>query len=167
MNAHESAKDFVGKMEAGAFAGNFSSELKRLSHEELAEVERVLIDRMKSKACSAQGSPGRKQHSPAGNDLEQNNHKMFYHRMGADCLPPPNGAAGVFEELMTYTKFLTQEKHLALPDRDMTLCGCAITRLNSWKRITALEGDECERCAKQAFGRDKVSTAPISPHYSP
>jgi|SRR5579864_5700509 len=48
---------------------------------------------------------------------------------------------GVFEELMTYTKFLTQEKHLALPDRDMTLCGCAITRLNSWKRITALVSD--------------------------
>jgi hypothetical protein len=58
MNTHESAKDFVGKLEAGAFDGKFSIELKRLSHEELAEVERILIDRMKSKACSAQGSPG-------------------------------------------------------------------------------------------------------------
>ena len=48
MNAHESAKDFVGKMEAGAFDGKLSSELSRLSHEELAEVERILIDRMKS-----------------------------------------------------------------------------------------------------------------------
>jgi hypothetical protein len=71
---------------------------------------------------------------------------------------------------MTYAKFLTQEtnKHLALPDRDMTLCGRAITRLNSWKLITALEGDECERCAEQAFSeRDKASIATISPHYSP
>jgi hypothetical protein len=71
---------------------------------------------------------------------------------------------------MTYTKFLTEapNKHLALPDRDITLCGCAITRLSSWKRITALEGDECERCAEQAFsGRDKASIAPTSPRYSP
>jgi hypothetical protein len=60
---------------------------------------------------------------------------------------------------MAYTKFLSQEKHVALSDRDMTLCGCAITRLNSWK-------DERERYTEQAFGRDKVSTAPISPHYS-
>jgi len=65
---------------------------------------------------------------------------------------------------MTYTKFLTQEKHLALPDGDMTLCGCAITRLNRWKRITALEGDECERCADKAFARDKLATARTSPH---
>jgi len=65
MNAHESAKDFVGKMESGAFDGKFSSELSRLSHEELAEVERILIDRMKSNACSAQGSPDRNQRSPS------------------------------------------------------------------------------------------------------
>ena len=54
---------------------------------------------------------------------------------------------------MTYTKFLTEgtNKHLALPTKDTTLCGCVITRLDSWKRITALEGDECERCAEQAF----------------
>lgn len=54
---------------------------------------------------------------------------------------------------MTYTKFLNQgtSKHLALPDKDTTLCGCVVTRLDSWKRITALEGDECERCAEQAF----------------
>lgn len=63
MNAHESAKEFVNKMEAGVFDGKFSSELKRLSHEELAEVERILIDRMKSKACSAQ--PGREPRSPS------------------------------------------------------------------------------------------------------
>jgi hypothetical protein len=71
---------------------------------------------------------------------------------------------------MTYTKFLTEapNKHLALPDRDITLCGCAITRPNNWKRITALEGDECEKCAEQAFsGRDKASIAPASPLYSP
>jgi hypothetical protein len=63
---------------------------------------------------------------------------------------------------MTYTKFLTQgtNKHLALPDRDVTLCGCVITRLDSWKRITALEGDECERCVEQAFsGREEAEAA--------
>ena len=61
MNAHESAKDFVGKMEAGAFDGKFSSELSRLSHEELAEVERILIDRLKSLPSEAEGSPDRNQ----------------------------------------------------------------------------------------------------------
>ena len=98
--------------------------------------------------------------------LEQNNHKMFYTQGWVGCLPPPNRATGGFEELMTYTKFLTREKHLALPDRDITLCGCAIIRLNSWKRITALEGDECERCAEQAFsGQDKATTAPASQYF--
>ena len=96
---------------------------------------------------------------------------MFYTSSEwTDCLPPPNGGYWFLSKnrlarrqcgpmiltegsLMTYTKFLNREtnKHLALPNGDMTLCGCAIIRLNSWKRITALEGDECERCAEQAF----------------
>jgi hypothetical protein len=60
---------------------------------------------------------------------------------------------------MTYTKFLTH-KHLALPDSDMTLCGCVITRLDSWKRITALEGDECEKCAEHAFSGCEETAVP-------
>ena len=65
MKALESAKDFVTKMKAGAFNGTLSIELSTLSHEELAEVERILIDRMKSKACLAEGSPDRNQRSPS------------------------------------------------------------------------------------------------------
>ena len=65
MNAHESAKDFVGKLEAGTFNNTLSTELSTLSHEELAEVERILIDKMKSKACVAGGSPDRNQRSPS------------------------------------------------------------------------------------------------------
>ena len=65
MNAHESAKDFVGKMESGAFDGKFSTELSRLSHEELAEVERILIERIKSQPRLAEGSPDRNQRSPS------------------------------------------------------------------------------------------------------
>jgi len=61
MNAHESANDFVGKMEAGACDGTLSSELSRLSHEELAEVERILIDRLKSLQSEAEGSSDRYQ----------------------------------------------------------------------------------------------------------
>ena len=63
---------------------------------------------------------------------------------------------------MTYTKFLTQgtSKHLALPDKDMTLCGRVITRLDSWKRITALEGDECEKCVEQAFAGCEEAAVP-------
>ncbi len=48
MKALESAKDFVAKMRAGAFNGTLSIESSTLSHKELAEVERILIDRMKS-----------------------------------------------------------------------------------------------------------------------
>ena len=54
---HESAKDFVTKMGAGAFQGKLSGELSRLSREELAEIERILIDRLKSSPSKADGSP--------------------------------------------------------------------------------------------------------------
>ena len=36
-------------------------------------------------------------------------------------------------------------------DESTTLCGCVVTRPQSWKRITSLEGDECPRCAQLAF----------------
>ena len=65
MNPLESAKDFVTKMEAGAFNSTLSSELSTLSHEELAEVERILIDRIKSQPRLAEGSPDRNQRSPS------------------------------------------------------------------------------------------------------
>jgi hypothetical protein len=47
MKSVENAVDFVTKMEAGAFDGSLSSELRKLSHEELLQVERILIDRIK------------------------------------------------------------------------------------------------------------------------
>jgi hypothetical protein len=62
MKALESAKDFVTKMKAGAFNGTLSIELSTLSHEELAEVERILIDRMKSRL---RVHPTRDQRSPS------------------------------------------------------------------------------------------------------
>jgi hypothetical protein len=57
---------------------------------------------------------------------------------------------------MTYLKLMNSEKkHLAVRDQThdylTTLCGCTITRPRSWTAITALEGDECERCASLAF----------------
>jgi len=58
---------------------------------------------------------------------------------------------------MTYVKLLTggRRKHLALAenlgDGATTLCGGALTRVQGWKRLTHLEGDECERCADRAF----------------
>jgi hypothetical protein len=57
---------------------------------------------------------------------------------------------------MTYLKLADSPKHLALPDKahedGVTLCGCVMTRPHSWTAITALEGDECEKCASLAFG---------------
>lgn len=32
-----------------------------------------------------------------------------------------------------------------------TLCGVILTEHQSWKRIRALEGDECPQCAERAF----------------
>jgi hypothetical protein len=58
---------------------------------------------------------------------------------------------------MTYVKLLTggRRKHLALAENlgegATTLCGGSLTIVHGWKRVTHLEGDECERCAEQAF----------------
>ena len=55
-------------------------------------------------------------------------------------------------------------RHLCVLDQfsnDMeTLCGCTVTQLQSWKRITSLEGDECGQCADVAFdGKPQSSEA--------
>ena len=72
---------------------------------------------------------------------------------------------------MTYKKLLTSgvKKHLVPCDEAIdgatTLCGCTVTRVDRWKRIAALEGDECEKCADLTFcapssrNRDSVQTA--------
>ncbi len=58
---------------------------------------------------------------------------------------------------MTYRKLLTSggKKHLVPYDEAIdeatTLCGCTITHVDRWKRIAALEGDECEKCADLTF----------------
>jgi len=44
----------------------------------------------------------------------------------------------------------------------LTLCGCAVTRPQSWKQISTLEGDECERCASLAF-RGNATKTPVRP----
>jgi len=58
---------------------------------------------------------------------------------------------------MTYLKLISEraKRHLVLPAQDPggfdTLCGCTITRAGNWRVITALEGDECEKCANLSF----------------
>lgn len=57
---------------------------------------------------------------------------------------------------MTYVKLIADGKkqHLAMTDGladGETLCGATLTRVHGWKRVTHLEGDECERCAERAF----------------
>jgi hypothetical protein len=57
---------------------------------------------------------------------------------------------------MTYMKLISERKrHLILPEQDggsfATLCGCTITRAGKWRLITALEGDECQKCADLSF----------------
>jgi hypothetical protein len=58
---------------------------------------------------------------------------------------------------MTYLKLISEraKRHLVLPAQDPggfdTLCGCTITRAGNWRVITALEGDECEKCAGLSF----------------
>lgn len=59
--------------------------------------------------------------------------------------------------MTTYMKLVAQgaKRHLMKPDRleqGITLCGCVITRVLGWRRIYALEGDECEKCAEVSFG---------------
>ena len=65
---------------------------------------------------------------------------------------------------MTYLKLISEraKRHLVLPAQDPggfdTLCGCTITRAGNWRVITALEGDECEKCAAVSFSVTKLST---------
>jgi len=58
----------------------------------------------------------------------------------------------------TYMKMVVRNggaKHLAAADKPdsegTTLCGCSIVQAVNWRRITTLEGDECPKCASQAF----------------
>jgi hypothetical protein len=56
-----------------------------------------------------------------------------------------------------YMKIVTDgvAHHLLLMDQvsneSKTLCGSTVTQNHSWKRISALEGDECPQCAELAF----------------
>ncbi len=58
---------------------------------------------------------------------------------------------------MTYIKLIAEggsKSHLARPgqaDEGTTLCGCTVTRIHNWKRISTLEGDECPSCADRTF----------------
>lgn len=59
---------------------------------------------------------------------------------------------------MTYLKLVTAgvNHHLVVADQpageSITLCGCVVTRPHHLKRISGLEGDECQRCVELAFG---------------
>ena len=63
---------------------------------------------------------------------------------------------------MTYLKLISEraKRHLVLPAQDPggfdTLCGCTITRAGNWRVITALEGDECEKCAGLSFSLSRL-----------
>jgi hypothetical protein len=63
---------------------------------------------------------------------------------------------------MTYLKLISEraKRHLVLPAQDPggfdTLCGCTITRAGNWRVITALEGDECEKCANLSFSLSRL-----------
>jgi hypothetical protein len=57
---------------------------------------------------------------------------------------------------MTYLKLAAHgyKPHLMSPDQlenGATLCGCVVTQAPGWRRISSLEGDECEKCAEVAF----------------
>jgi hypothetical protein len=63
---------------------------------------------------------------------------------------------------MTYLKMVAEggKKHL-IPavqglDEITTLCGCTVTRRVGWKAVTALEGDECAKCAAISFSATKL-----------
>jgi hypothetical protein len=69
---------------------------------------------------------------------------------------------------MTYLKMISEDakKHL-IPvaqglDDITTLCGCTVTRRVDWKAVTALEGDECEKCAAVSFSATKQNWLEIN-----
>jgi hypothetical protein len=63
---------------------------------------------------------------------------------------------------MTYLKMISEgtRKHLIAADQRLdevvTLCGCTVTRPGNCKAVTALEGDECEKCASVSFSMTKL-----------
>ena len=63
---------------------------------------------------------------------------------------------------MTYLKMTSggAKKHLVSAEQELeevtTLCGCTVTHLSSWKAVTALEGDECEKCAAVSFSVNRL-----------
>ena len=65
---------------------------------------------------------------------------------------------------MTYLKMISEDakKHLVPAVQGLeeitTLCGCTVTRRVGWKAVTALEGDECEKCASVSFSVTKLRT---------
>jgi hypothetical protein len=70
---------------------------------------------------------------------------------------------------MTYMKLVTKgmKRHLSAAYYSssdcLTLCGCAVTRPQSWKQISTLEGDECERFASLAFRGNTAITPGRTP----
>jgi hypothetical protein len=63
---------------------------------------------------------------------------------------------GARHQMTTYMKLLSQgsKRHLMKPDQleqGITLCGCVVTRVVGVRRISALEGDECSKCAERSF----------------
>ena len=65
---------------------------------------------------------------------------------------------------MTYLKLISDraQRHLVVPGQDpggfVTLCGRTITRAGNWRVITALEGDECEKCADLSFSLRRLGS---------
>ena len=64
--------------------------------------------------------------------------------------------------MMMYLKMVSARKHLITAGQGLegvtTLCGCTVTRPARWKAVTALEGDECEKCAAVSFSVTKLSS---------
>jgi hypothetical protein len=67
---------------------------------------------------------------------------------------------------LTYLKLVRGgvKHHLCLVDQppaeSVTLCGCVVTRPQSWTHVSSLEGDECPQCAALAFGGGAPKSAP-------
>ncbi|MEQ1946770.1 MAG: hypothetical protein ABL995_06265 [Bryobacteraceae bacterium] len=67
---------------------------------------------------------------------------------------------------MTYIKLLSESRKQHLVDEarlkeGTTLCGSTFVRVQGWKRIDHLEGDECARCAANAFSHSsRVRASP-------
>ena len=56
----------------------------------------------------------------------------------------------------TYMKLVSNVKrHLMRPEQleqgVTSMCGCVVTQVLGWRRISVLEGDECAKCAELSF----------------